>query len=38
MLAAPCREATKRDMRRVGFPAAPHTHVPVGDAVEQGEL
>lgn len=38
MLKLPYREATKKRMPRRWFPASPHTHVALDDAIEQGQL
>jgi hypothetical protein len=38
MLKKPYRESVKRNMPSRWFPATPHTHVAVEDAVEQGAL
>ena len=38
MLKLPYREATKKRMPKRWFPASPHTHVALDDAIEQGRL
>jgi len=38
MLRIPYRDATKRNMPKRWFPASPHTHVALDDAIEQGQL
>jgi hypothetical protein len=38
MLGLPYRDATKRNMPRRWFSKAPHTHVALDDAIEQGQL
>jgi hypothetical protein len=38
VLGLPYRESTKRNMPRRWFPASPHTHVALDDAIEQGQL
>lgn len=38
MLGKPYRESTKRNMPRRWFSDAPHTHVALDDAIEQGRL
>jgi hypothetical protein len=38
LLKTPYRETTKRNMPRTWFDAAPHTHVALDDAIEQGAL
>jgi len=38
MLGLPYRDSTKRNMPKRWFPQAPHTHVALDDAIEQGQL
>lgn len=38
MLGVPYRESTKRNMPKRWFSSAPHTHVALDDAIEQGRL
>jgi hypothetical protein len=38
VLRLPYRESTKRNMPKRWFPKAPHTHVALDDAIEQGQL
>ncbi len=38
LLGQPYRDCTKRNMPRRWFSAAPHTHVALDDAIEQGQL
>ena len=38
LLGKPYRQSTKRNMPRHWFDAAPHTHVALDDAIEQGAL
>lgn len=38
MLNKPYRECTKRNMPRHWFSKAPHTHIALDDAIEQGQL
>jgi hypothetical protein len=38
LLRLPYRDSTKRNLPRRWFPAAPHTHVALDDAIEQGQL
>lgn len=38
MLRLPYRESGKRNMPERWFPASPHTHVALDDAIEQGQL
>ena len=38
LLRRPFRESTKRNMPKRWFPASPHTHVALDDAIEQGHL
>lgn len=38
ILGLPYRETTKRNMPKHWFPASPHTHVALDDAIEQGQL
>lgn len=38
MLKLPYRDSTKRHMPKRWFPASPHTHVALDDAIEQGQL
>ncbi len=38
LLAKPYRQSTKRNMPRRWFDDAPHTHVALDDAIEQGKL
>jgi hypothetical protein len=38
MLGVPYRDATKRNMPKRWFSSAPHTHVALDDAIEQGRL
>ena len=38
VLGVPYREATKRNMPKRWFSTAPHTHVALDDAIEQGQL
>lgn len=38
VLKRPFRDTTKKHMPKRWFPKAPHTHVAVDDAIEQGEL
>lgn len=38
MLKTPYRESVKRNMPKRWFPASPHTHIALDDAIEQGQL
>ena len=38
VLGLPYRDSTKRNMPKRWFPTAPHTHVALDDAIEQGQL
>jgi hypothetical protein len=38
VLKKPYRETTKRNMPKHWFSKAPHTHVALDDAIEQGQL
>jgi len=38
VLGLPYRESTKPNMPKHWFPASPHTHVALDDAIEQGQL
>ncbi len=38
VLKLPYRDSTKRNMPKRWFPASPHTHVALDDAIEQGQL